>query len=500
MTTATMLSLLAFERPIIDWHAAAPDMAVLAFAALLITLDVVFLERGRKFMAGLAGLGLLVALVPVLTLAVDGTDRVMFGGAYVLDDFALLMKALFLITGYVVVLMSTNYVAEGDFWESEYYSLLLASILGMTMMASARDLVSIFLALELLSMPTYMLAGWRKRSLESNEAGIKYFLMGVFASGIMLYGMSLIFGAAGDTRLSVIGDAVAAGKSIPLVTLGVVFTLIGFAFKVSAVPFHAWAPDVYQGAPTPITAFLAVASKTAGFVALLMLVFVGFYGRDDVYQPLFWVLAVVSMTAGNTMALRQTNIVRMLAYSGIAQAGYMMAALAVAGDVGDRALQAIAIYLVIYAGMNLGAFAVVIAVARKTRSGEISSYGGLFNYAPGLSVVMMIFMFSLAGIPPFAGWYGKLAVFKATVEADNFVGYSLAIAVAINSVIALFYYANVAREMFMNDVPDGDTSRIRVPFSLVAALAIGVVVTVGLGVFPEAVARVTEVSLLAAGS
>ncbi|MBK5223641.1 MAG: NADH-quinone oxidoreductase subunit N [Acidimicrobiia bacterium] len=499
MDTSALLTVLAFERPPIDWHAVAPELTLLAVGALLTILDVVLLERGRKFMAAAAGLGLLLPLIPILTLAVDGTNRSMFGGAFVVDEFALLMKALFLVSGYIVVLLSTNYIAEGDFWESEYYGLLISSLMGMVLMASARDLVTIFVALELLSIPAYLLAGWRKRSLEGNEAGMKYFLMGVFASAIMLYGMSLLYGVAGDTRLAEIGEAVGRGDSLPIVTLGVVFTLIGFAFKVSAVPFHTWAPDTYQGAPTPITAFLAVASKTAGFVALLQLVYVGFYGRDDVYGPMFWVLALLTMTVGNLIALRQTNIVRLFAYSGVAQAGYMLAALAVAGEVGDTALQAISTYLVFYAAMNLGAFAVIIAVARKTRSGHTQSYGGLFEYAPGLAVSMGVFLFSLAGIPPFGGWYAKLAVFKVTVEADTWIGYSLAIAVAVNSVIALYYYANIARQMFMNPVPDGDTTPIKVPFSLAAAVAITVIATVGLGVLPNLVAEITEVSLLAAG-
>lgn len=499
MDVASLAAVVAFERPPIDWHAVAPELTLLAVGALLTLLDVALLERGRKLMSAVAGLGLLAAMIPVLTLAVDGTERTMFGGAFVVDDFALVMKALFLLAGYVVVLMSTNYVSDGDYWENEYYGLLLASLMGMVLMASARDLITIFVALELLSIPAYLLVAWRKRDLRGNEAGMKYFLMGVFASAVMLYGMSLLYGAAGSTQLYEIGAAISEGDSLPLVTLGVVFTLIGFAFKVSAVPFHTWAPDVYQGAPTPITAFLAVASKTAGFVALLQLVFVAFPGRDDVYQPLFWVLAMITMTVGNVIALRQTNIVRLFAYSGVAQAGYMIAALAVAGDTGDGALQAIVTYLIIYAAMNLGAFAVIIAVSRKTRSGEITSWGGLFEYAPGLAVAMTVFLFSLAGIPPLAGWFAKFAIFKVLVDADDWWGYSLAVAVAVNSVIALYYYANIAREMFMNPAPDGDTAPIRVPFALVAAVGLTAVVTVVLGVVPGAVLHFSEVTLLASG-
>ena len=492
-----------FVRPFLDWHALAPELTFLAVGAILTLIDVFWLEKGRKYMPALAGVGLLITLVPILTLAIDGNERVLWDGAFVVDEFALVMKALFLISGYVVVLLSTNYIAEGDYWENEYYGLFAASLMGMVLMASARDLVTIFIALELLSLPVYMMASWRKRSLESNEAGMKYFLMGVFASAVVLYGMSLLYGVSGSTKLSDIGAAVGAmDGSVPIITLGVAFVIIGFGFKVSAVPFHVWAPDTYQGAPTPVTAFLAVASKTAGFVALILVIMVGFYERSDVYAPLLWVLAVASMTVGNLIALRQTNIVRMFAYSGVAQAGYMLAALAVVGtspEVGQQALSAVVTYLIIYAAMNLGAFAIIHAVARKTRSGEISSYGGLFTYAPGLAVAMVVFLFSLTGIPPLGGWYAKLVVIQATVADATWFGYSLAIIVAVNSVIAAFSYANIARLMFMDPVPDGDTTPIRVPFALAAALVITVAATVFTGVLPGFVGDLADANLIAFG-
>ena len=239
------LFLLAFQRPAIDWHGIAPELVLLTAGALITLVDIIFLEKARPFTAALAGLGLLATAVPLLTLAVDGTDRVMFDGAYVVDEFSLVVKAVFLLAGYVVVLLSTNYVAEGDYWENEYYGLLLASVMGMVMMASARDLVSIFVALELLSIPAYLMAAWRKRDLHSTEAGLKYYLMGVFASAVMLYGMSLLYGVSGSTLLSDIGTSVAAaGTSTAVITMGIVFIVAGFAFKVSAVPFHTWAPDV----------------------------------------------------------------------------------------------------------------------------------------------------------------------------------------------------------------------------------------------------------------
>lgn len=491
-------------QPHIDWVALAPEVVVAAGALLLILVDSLFLERARPYMTMLAGATLIGAMIPLLYLAEDGPDRALFGGAYVVDNFALVLKALFLLSGYVVVLLSTNYVAEGDYWENEYYSLLMASLLGMVVMASARDLITMFVALELLSIPAYLLATWRKRDLKSNEAGLKYYLMGVFASAVMLYGMSLLFGVAGTTSLTGIRDSIgAADTPDAVVVLGVVFVLAGFAFKVSAVPFHTWAPDVYEGSPTPVTAYLSVASKTAGFVALLQLVFVAFEGRSDIYEPLMWVLAAASMTVGNLIALRQTNIVRLMAYSGIAQAGYMLAPMVVAGqsaESSDRALEAIISYLIIYAGMNLGVFAVILAVARKTRSAELDTYRGLFTYAPGLTVAMTIFLMALAGIPPLGGWFAKLQIFRALLSAESVSGVLMAVVVGLNSVIALFYYASIARRMWADEVPDGDTTRIRIPASLAGALAITVVVTVLFGILPQAVGHFTEgPGLLAVG-
>jgi NADH-quinone oxidoreductase subunit N len=472
-----------FPQPDVDFHALAPEIVLVGAIVVVLVVDLFTPKGARGIVPQVAGIGLLAAMVPVLTLALDGADRAMFGGAYAVDNFSLVLKALFLLAGYVIVLMSTNYIAEGDYAEGEYYFLLLSSILGMTVMASARDLVSIFVALELLSIPAYMLAGWRKRDLHSNEAGVKYYLMGVFASGVMLYGMSLLYGLSGSTLLSDIGAAVGGGDTRPFITLGVILVIVGFAFKVSAVPFHTWAPDTYEGAPTPITAFLAVSSKAAGFVALLQLVLIAFIGRDDVVGPLMWILAALSMTVGNLIALRQTNIVRLLAYSGVAHAGAMLAPLAVVGTNPNGALRAVITYLLIYAAMNLGAFAVVLAVARKTRSAEISTWGGLFEYAPGLTVAMTIFLFSLAGIPPLGGWLAKFVIFRALIEPDVTVGgVSLAVILAVNSVIGLYYYANIAKEMWMKPVPDGDRTPVRIPFSLGAALTLSAVVTIAFGV------------------
>ena len=482
-----------WEAPVIDWHAIAPELVLVVGINLVLFIDLWIDETRKWAMATLTGFVMLGAFVPTVTLAVVGDDdvRSMFDGRYVIDDYALVLKALFLLVGYVVVLMSQTELEEGGYYQGEFYVLLLASVLGMVMMTSSRDLVSIFVALELLSIPAYMMAAWRKRDSKSNEAGVKYYLLGVFASGVMLYGMSLVFGTTGSTKLVDIGASIGDGDLVGLQVLGIVFVLVGFAFKVSAVPFHTWAPDTYEGAPTPVTAFLSVASKAAGFVALCSLVFVAFPNADGVYQPLMWVLAALTMTVGNVIALRQTNIVRMLAYSSVSQGGFILMPLAVAGtgDAAEPALKAVVVYLLVYAFTNLGAFAVVIAAARKTRSGRIDSFSGLFSYAPGLTVLMTIFLASLAGIPPLGGWFAKFGVFRAVLEAESTAGYALAVVGAVNTVIAAAYYMKVMRVMWMADVPDGDTTPVVTPPPIWAALAITSVGTLVLGVLPSLVAR-----------
>jgi NADH-quinone oxidoreductase subunit N len=455
-------------------------------------------DHDKWLTSAIAGIGLLASFVPILTLAIDGDSRAMFGGAYVVDDFALVMKAVFIIAGYVTILLSSNYISEGDYWEGEYYLLLVSSILGMTVMASARDLITIFVALELLSIPAYLLAGWRKRELTGNEAGLKYYLMGVFASAVMLYGMSLVYGGTGSTVLADIGEQMNGSfGDTPVAALGIVFVLVGFGFKVSAVPFHNWAPDTYEGAPTPVTAFLSVASKAAGFVAIMELIFVAFYGRDDIYGPMMWILAALTMTVGNLIALRQTNVVRLFAYSSVAQAGFIIAPLAVVGGdpaVASDAIQAVVGYLIIYTAMNLGAFAVILAVSRKTRSGELATWGGLFEYAPGLAVAMSVFVFALAGIPPLGGWFAKFQVFRAILSAGGPSATVLAVVVAVNSVIALFYYAGVARVMLFEPPPDGDRTPVKVPSAITLALGVTIIATVAFGFFPGLVGHFGDVA------
>ena len=427
-------------------------------------------------------------MIPVLTLALSDVQvRSMFDGRYVVDNFSLVMKGVFLLSGYVVVLLSSSHVEEGEYWRGEYWFLLLSSLLGMLMMTSSRDLVSIFVALEFLSIPAYMLAAWRKRDTKSNEAGVKYFMLGVFASAVMLYGMSLLYGVTNSTLLVDIASQVTGtGEFSAVHALAVVFVVVGFAFKVSAVPFHTWAPDTYEGAPAPVTAFLSVASKAAGFVALVVLIYTAFPLAHDIWQPFFWGLSALTMTVGNVLALKQHNIVRMIAYSSISQGGFVLMPLAVAGMSGsaNSALRSVVLYMIIYAATNLGVFAVILAVSRKTRSGEISSFGGLFSYAPALGVLMTLFMASLAGIPPLGGWIAKFVAFQSLLSSQSSWAYALALIGAVNSVIAFGYYGNVMREIWMRPVPDGDITQIKIPGSLTLALGVTSVATLVFGIFP----------------
>jgi len=482
--------------PHFDYHALAPVIVLTAVTLIALVVDLIWKDAARQAVPQIAGVGLLVAFIPILTLAADGTNRSMFGGAYVVDNYALAFAGFFIIVGYVSLLLSYDYIAEGDYYQGEFYVLLLTSVLGLVIMASARDLITIFVALETISLPTFVLAGWRKHDTRSNEAAIKYFLIGVLSTAIMLYGMSLIYGMAGSTLLSDI--SIASGKTQPaLFAVAIFLTLVGFAFKISAVPFHFWAPDTYEGAPMPVTAFLSVASKAGGFVALLTIIAFGFFKSTDSWQPVLWILAAGSIIVGNLAALRQTNIIRMLAYSSIAQGGFILVPLAVSGDnhAAKSGFEGVIIYILIYAAMNLGAFACVIANARRTRSTEISSFAGLGQENPALAVVFSIFLFSLAGIPPFAGWFAKFVMFRAVLDAATPSAVVLGVLAAVFSVVAFFYYGAVVREMWFHAPVDlGDTSDRKIPVALVAALSLTVLVVVVVGVYPQFFARIGDLA------
>lgn len=473
----------------IDYLALAPELIVIVTMLVVLGLDL-FLPRERKYWtATIAVAGTAMALLPLAFLVVRGETVSMFDGSYVVDQFALVLKGLFLIAGYVVFLMSHHYIESDRYYQGEYYFLLLASVLGSLVMASARDLILMFVALEMVTGPTYMLAGWRKGDVKSNEAAMKYFILGVLSSAIMLYGMSVLFGFTGEVQFSALAEATAGLGSEPLMVMAVLFVIVGFSFKVSAVPFHFWAPDTYEGAPTPITAYLSVSSKAAGFVGMLIVMYLALPGLADIWAPALWLLAALSMTIGNLAALRQTNIVRLLAYSGIAQAGFMLvpfASAAVAGADLSEAFGATIIYLVIYAVMNLGAFGVVIAGARITQSGELSAWSGLGKVDARLGLLIGVFFFSLAGIPPLAGWFAKFIMFRSVMIVGDPSTIALAVIAGINAVIALYYYAKVVAAVWLEEGTGEFKGELnsRPAGSLRLALGISLVLTLAIGFYP----------------
>jgi NADH-quinone oxidoreductase subunit N len=488
----------------VDYLALAPELVIVATLLVVLALDL-FLTRPNKYWTATASVaGTALAAVPLVFLAVDGETRSMFEGSYVVDEFALVLKGLFVVSAYLVLLLSHHYIESERFYQGEYYFLLLCSVLGSLVMASARDLIILFIGLELTTGPLFMLAGWRKGDAKSNEASMKYFILGVLSTAILLWGMSVLYGLTGEVTFAGLAEATSGMAGEPAMILAVLFVIVGFAFKISAAPFHFWAPDTYEGAPTPVTAYLSVNSKAAGFVAMLLVMYLALPDLSEIWAPALWILAALSMTLGNLSALRQSNIVRLLAYSSIAQAGFMLvpfAAAAVAGTNLEEGFSATVIYLVIYALMNIGAFATVIAGANKTHTGEIDGWAGLAKIDTRLGVLIAIFFFSLAGIPPLAGWFAKFAMFRSVIIAGGTATVVLAVIAAINAVIALYYYARVIKAVWLDDVPDGVAEDQTPPsVSLRLALLISAVLTVVIGFFPAIATFVGDASrVIAAG-
>ena len=495
--------------PDIDYHALLPE--IILATTVLVTLVVDITTRKKYLVAVTAMVGMFAAFIPVLTLAfcgsldfctVTGADRVMFDGSYVVDSFALVLKGVFIFAAFIALLLSVGYLESDRYYEGEYYFLLIASALGAVVMASSRDFVTMIVALELVSGPAFLLAGWRKGDPRSNEAAIKFFISGVLALALLLMGVSLVYGLTGTQQFDQLAAVSSDVADIPLFTMGVIFILLGFGFKVSAVPFHFWTPDTYEGSPSPVTAWLAVGSKGAGFVGLLTVAYLAFPTVTDVWGPVLWLVSFLSMTIGNIVAIKQTNVLRLLGYSSIAQAGFMLAPFGAAAASGSddlaQAFWATVTYFVIYAVMTLGAFAAVIIVGSRVGSYELKDWGGLISWAPGLSIALAIFFMSLAGIPPLAGWFAKFAMFQATIGVGNWWGYSIAIAAALNAVIAFVYYAKVVKVTFMDPVPEGvdieALERTEVPGPIGFAVGLTAFGVILLGVFPGLAANLGEYS------
>lgn len=471
----------------VDWVAVLPEVILtLAICGVLIA-DLFLTEKRRGLLTPLSLAGIGATFVAVVNLW--GDERSTLGGMFVVDQFAVLFKGLFCLAALLVVVISHEYLKDDDIHRGEYQTMLLSALLGMLTIASSRDLVAIFVSLELISLPTFVLAGLRKSDLKSNEAALKFFLFGVLSTTIMLFGMSLIYGITGATNLGEISRALASNVVLqPLAVLSIFFIIAGFGFKISAFPFQWWVPDTYEGSPVPVAAFLSVASKTAGFVGLLQIMFIGFGELADVWRPFLGLIAVLTMTFGNLVALQQRHLIRMLAYSSISQAGYMLLPLGVASaqnpSLNRQAMQAATVYLLIYAFMETGAFTTAIAFGRRGNGYMISDYAGLFSRAPALATAMAVFLFSLAGVPPLGGWAAKFFVLRAVINGG---GYWLAGAMVINTVISLYYYAAVVRRMFF-DAPAAQRP-VPVPVLLAGSIAILAVVVVATGILPETFGR-----------
>ncbi len=433
----------------VDFYVLLPLILLVAWACVLLLVDL-FIPKQRKWLTALlAALGL--ALTLGFTLSQLGLENTGFKSMVVVDGFSVFVNALLLLSGLLGVALAYGYVKRMGLERGEYYTLMLFSISGMMLMAQAADLITVFLALELLSLPLYVLSAFARPKADSEEAGLKYFLLGAFSSGFVLYGIALVYGATGATSLTGIVAAASAGTSSLLLTIGAALILVGLGFKVAAVPFHMWTPDVYQGAPTAVTAFMAAGAKIAGFAALLRVFATAFPSLAVDMAPVLWAISALTMIIGNLIAISQSDIKRMLAYSSIAHAGYILMAFVPYGnpEVAPVSIAAGLFYLVAYVLTSFGAWGVVIALEQKEGRGlAISNYAGLGKKYPALAAAMTVFMLSLIGFPPTLGLVGKFYLFRA-VLSGGYVG--LAIIGVVTSLISAYYYLRVVVTMYMHE-------------------------------------------------
>jgi len=413
-------------------------------------------------------------------------------GLIAVDGFRLFANWIFLIGAALGILVSLAYVDRQRLQAGEYYGLMLFATAGMMFMAGARDLIVVFLGLEVMSISVYALSAFNRRDRRSGEAGLKYFLLGAFSTGFFLYGIALVYGSTGSTNLTTVADVVRSGTvQAPFLLIGIALLAVGFGFKVSAVPFHMWTPDVYEGAPTPITAFMSVGVKTAGFVAFFRVFFTAFEAVYAGWYPILWWLAAVTMVVANLIALVQPSVKRMLAYSSVAHAGYLLVAVTAANEMAAAGLL---FYLLVYTLMNIGAFAVVLSVSRQSEENQrIEDYAGLGLKQPVLAVVLTIFLLSLAGFPGTAGFMGKIYLLQGAVDAEL---WTLAVILVLATVLSYYYYLRVAWYAWMRPPVRADQhDGIYIPGSTRLVLAAGVVVILLLGIFPSGVLDLARASV-----
>lgn len=463
-----------------DWLLLSPELVLTAGGLLVLCLSV-FVDKAREEFLGFFSV-LLVALTGAALAFVAASPArdqgAILGGMFVVDNFAVFFKVLILLSLLLAILASVRFVGEAPYPGGEYYALLLFTGVGMLFMVSGHNLISIYVALELMALSSYILAGYFKGELKSTEAALKYFVLGAFSSGILLYGLSLVYGVAGKMGLPELAQAFAQPVKSNLLLVGILLILSGLLFKIAAVPFHVWTPDVYEGAPTPVTAFFAVGPKLAAYAILARIFYVAFPAFHADWGLIVALVAAATMILGNLAALLQNNVKRMFAYSSIAHAGYAL--LGVLGFQTDFGLWGILIYLLAYTFMNFGAFALIIFLETRGYAAEsVSDFNGLARRNMGAAVVMLLFLLSLAGIPPTAGFIGKYYLFTAAMKA----GYAwLAVLAVLASAVSLFYYFRIAAAMFF---AEDDGATLRRSYALTAAVVICAVGTLIVGVAPQ---------------
>jgi NADH-quinone oxidoreductase subunit N len=466
-----------------DLNPVIPELYMTALALILILVDLFVKKKG--VLATLSIIG-----VAVVAYTLIGSSGVTFGGMFISDGYSSFFKTIFLINVVLSVLISIKYIAVERVNYGEYYNLILLATLGMMIMASAGDLIVLYLGLELMALSTYVLAGFIRHDIKSNEAALKYFLLGAFSSAFLLYGISMIYGLTGTTDIKAIALFVSEKGLIgnPALSLSMVLFAVAFGFKIAAAPFHMWAPDAYEGAPTSITAFMSVGPKAAGFAVLGRVFMIAFASLKIEWAMVLIPLSILSMAVGNIVALAQTNIKRMLAYSSIAHAGYALIGIIVANNEGLSSMMS---YLMIYAFMNMGAFAVVIMLRTEGFKGDnITDYVGLAKTHPFLAALMLIFMFSLTGLPPTAGFIGKLYVFMAAINA----GYTWLVIVAVAfSAISAYFYLRIVMYMYMRE-PEVEVSTSQ-SGTLGVALGVTTVAVLVIGIFPSFLVKLAKAAI-----
>jgi len=480
-----------------DHFALLPAIVLTLFGCAILLFDIFWFRnpQDRKWLSLLVITGLIFTGAALFKqqayLAANNLPELTaFSGALTIDRFSLYFNWVFTLATLIVAIVSYNYLEIEGEHHGEYYALLLFAQCGMFFLATGTDLVTLFIGLELMALCFYVMVGFLRGDKRSNEAAIKYLLLGAFSSGFLVYGFSIMYGMSGSTNLSVIEAAIKSRPAWdPLVFLAMTTTAVGLLFKISAAPFHMWAPDAYEGAPTTITAYLSVASKAASFAFLLRIFLGPLAPARDSWESLLATVAILTMTVGNLAAISQTNIKRLLAYSSISHAGYMLLGL-IAGN--ETGIQGIAVYVLVYAFMNLGAFLVVIALRRKNIIGEdLDDMAGLIYKSPGYAVLMLIFLLSLAGIPPTAGFLGKYYIFLSLIETHH---YFLAVIATLYVAVAIYYYFRIVKTIFAGELTE--KAPLATSFGLRVALGITGVMTLAVGIYPEPVLRIAQNSFM----